>query len=93
MEFLAEILFEIYGERMFLIIPEKHRSKKYVWLSKIIAVVVFLGVIALAVANYMAKTLTYLLTAAYDHRAKYGFIGNDHSTVHGFWRRRSLVIL
>lgn len=49
MELLAEILFEVYGELMFLIIPEKNRSKKYVWISKIIAVVVFLLVIALTI--------------------------------------------
>ena len=49
MELLAEILFEVYGELMFLIIPEKNRSKKYIWISKIIAVVVFLSVIALAI--------------------------------------------
>ena len=49
MELLAEILFEVYGELMFLIIPEKNRSKKYIWLSKTIAVLVFLGVVALAI--------------------------------------------
>lgn len=58
MELLAEILIEVYGELMFLIIPEKNRSKKYIWISKIIAVAVFLSVVALAVwgivliANY-----------------------------------------
>lgn len=49
MELLAEILFEVYGELMFLIIPEKNRSKKYIWVSKIIAAAVFLSVVALAV--------------------------------------------
>ena len=53
MELLAEILFEVYGELMFLIIPEKNRSKKYIWVSKIIAVTVFLSVIALAVWGIM----------------------------------------
>ena len=49
MELLVEILFEIYGELMFLIIPEKNRSKRYIWISKIIAVVVLLAVISLAI--------------------------------------------
>ena len=48
MELLAEILFEVYGELMFLIIPEKRMSKKYVIVAKVVAVLVFLGVIALA---------------------------------------------
>lgn len=47
MELLAEILFEVYGELMFLIIPEKRLNKKYVIITKIIAVLVFIGVIAL----------------------------------------------
>lgn len=49
MDLLVEILIEVYGELMFLIIPEKNRSKKYIWISKIIAVVVFFAVIALAI--------------------------------------------
>ena len=53
MELLAEILFEVYGELMFLIIPEKNRSKKYIWVSKIIAVAVFLAVIALAIWGFV----------------------------------------
>ena len=48
MELLAEILFEVYGELMFLIIPEKRMSKKYVIIAKAIAILVFIGVIALA---------------------------------------------
>ena len=48
MELLAEILFEVYGELMFLIVPEKRMNKKYVMLTKVVAVLVFLGVIALA---------------------------------------------
>ena len=47
MELLAEILFEVYGELMFLIIPEKRMSKKYVMIAKTIAILVFIGVIAL----------------------------------------------
>lgn len=48
MDLLAEILFEVYGELMFLIIPEKKMNKKYVMIAKTVAVLVFLGVIALA---------------------------------------------
>ncbi len=48
MDLLAEILFDVYGELMFLIIPEKRMNKKYVVITKIIAVLVFLGVTALA---------------------------------------------
>lgn len=48
MELLTEILFEVYGELMFLIVPEKKMSKKYVMISKIIAILVFIGVLALA---------------------------------------------
>ena len=47
MELLAEILFEVYGELMFLIIPEKKMSKRYVIIAKAIAIFVFIGVIAL----------------------------------------------
>ena len=47
MELLAEILFEVYGELMFLIIPEKRMSKRYVIIAKAISVLVFIGVIAL----------------------------------------------
>lgn len=47
MELLAEILFEVYGELMFLIVPEKRMNKKYVIIAKTIAVFAFIGVIAL----------------------------------------------
>ena len=47
MELLAEILFEVYGELMFLIIPEKRMNKKCVIIAKTIAIFVFIGVIAL----------------------------------------------
>ena len=48
MDLLFEILFEVYAELMFLIIPEEKRmNKKYTVISKIIAILVFLGVIAL----------------------------------------------
>lgn len=49
MELIAEILFEVYVELMFLIVPEKRTNKKYVIFSKIFAIAVFLGVIALAI--------------------------------------------
>lgn len=49
MDLLAEILLEVYAELMFLIVPEKRMDKKYVLISKIVAVCVFVGVIALAV--------------------------------------------
>jgi hypothetical protein len=48
MELLLEILFDVYGELMFLIIPEGKMSKKYIIISKIIAILVFAGVISLA---------------------------------------------
>ena len=47
MELLAEILFEVYGELMFLIIPEKRTSKTYRIIAKTIAILVFMGVLAL----------------------------------------------
>lgn len=49
MDIIAEILFEVYGELMFLIIPEKRLGKTYNLIVKIIAVMVFLGVIALVI--------------------------------------------
>ena len=47
MTLLAEILLEVYGELMFLIIPEKRMNKKCVIIAKTIAIFVFIGVIAL----------------------------------------------
>ena len=47
MELLTEILFEVYCELMFLIVPEKRMDKKYIIIAKTIAILVFLGVIAL----------------------------------------------
>ena len=49
MELVVEILFEIYGELMFLIVPEKNRSKRYIRIAKAIAVFAFLSVLALAI--------------------------------------------
>lgn len=56
MELMMEILFEVYGELMFLIVPEKNRSKKYIWMTKIIAVAVFLLVIALGTWGFVLIT-------------------------------------
>jgi hypothetical protein len=47
MELLAEILFEVWGELMFLVIPEKRMNKKYIIIAKAIAILGFIGVIAL----------------------------------------------
>ena len=47
MELLAEILLEVYGELMFLIVPENSRSKRHTWIAMAIATLVFVGVIAL----------------------------------------------
>lgn len=47
MELLAEILFEVWGELMFLIIPEKRMNKKYIIIAKTIAILGFIGAIAL----------------------------------------------
>lgn len=49
MDIIAEILIELYGELMFLIIPEKRLGKTYTAVVKITAVTVFLGVIALVI--------------------------------------------
>ena len=48
MDILFEILFEVYGELMLLIVPGKGTDKKFRVISKIIAIVVVFGVIALA---------------------------------------------
>lgn len=47
MEILAEILLDVYGELMLLIVPEKGTSKKIILLSKIFAILVLMGGIAL----------------------------------------------
>ena len=49
MDIVIEILLEIYMELMFLIIPEDKRNKKHLVVTKLIAVVCTLGIIALAV--------------------------------------------
>lgn len=49
MDIVIEILIEIYMELMFLIIPEEKRNKKALFLTKLIAVLCTLGIIALGV--------------------------------------------
>ncbi len=49
MEILAEILFEVYGELMLLIIPEKSTGKAYTFAVKIIAAAVLIGAVALVI--------------------------------------------
>lgn len=49
MDILFEILFEIYGELMLLIVPDKHRTPKYILLSKVIAIVMLVLAIGLAI--------------------------------------------
>ena len=48
-EFFFEIFFEVYGELMFLIVPEAKRNMKCEIVTVVIAILVFIGVIALAV--------------------------------------------
>ena len=47
MDLLIEILLDVYGELIFLIVPEKRTNKKYVIITKIIAILVFIGVAVL----------------------------------------------
>lgn len=49
MELVIEILLEIYMELMFLVIPEKNAGKKHIWIAKITAVSVVLGIFALVI--------------------------------------------
>ena len=49
MDLVIEILLEIYMELMFLVIPEKNASKKHIWIAKITAVSVVLGIFALVI--------------------------------------------
>ena len=48
MDFLMELLFEVYLDLMMLIVPEKNISKKHKNIAKVIAILVLFGVIALA---------------------------------------------
>ena len=47
MDILVEILLDVYGELMLLVIPGKSRSRKYALIARGIAVLVLLGVFAL----------------------------------------------
>ena len=49
MDIVIEILIEIYMELMLLIVPEKNAGKKHIRIAKISAVLVVLGVFALAI--------------------------------------------
>ena len=49
MDIVIEILLEIYMELMFLVIPEKNASKKHIWIAKIMAILVVLGIFALVI--------------------------------------------
>ena len=49
MDVVIEILLEIYMELMFLVIPEKNASKKHIWIAKIMAILVVLGIFALVI--------------------------------------------
>lgn len=49
MDIVIEILLEIYMELMLLVIPEKNATKKHIWISKITAILVVLGIFALVI--------------------------------------------
>ncbi|MBQ8748816.1 MAG: hypothetical protein IJZ14_03325 [Oscillospiraceae bacterium] len=49
MDIVIEILLEIYMELMFLVVPEKNASKKHIWLARIMAITVVLGIFALVI--------------------------------------------
>lgn len=49
MDIVVEILIEIYMELMFLIIPEEKRNKRMMFLTKLIAILCTIGIIALGV--------------------------------------------
>lgn len=48
MDFLMELIFEVYLDLMMLIVPEKNISKKHKNIAKVIAILVLFGVLALA---------------------------------------------
>lgn len=49
MDIVIEILLGIYMELMLLVIPEKNASKKHIWIAKIMAILVVLGIFALVI--------------------------------------------
>lgn len=49
MDIVIEVLLEIYMELMFLVIPEKNVGKKQIWIAKIMAILVVVGIFALVI--------------------------------------------
>ena len=49
MDIVVEIFLEVYMELMLLIVPEKNLSKRHIFMAKILAVLVLLGVFALVI--------------------------------------------
>ena len=49
MELVIEIAIELYMELMFLAVPEKNASKKHIWIARIAAILVVLGIFALVI--------------------------------------------
>ena len=49
MELFMEIVVEGYIELMLLVVPDKGRSQKMIWISRIMALLVLLGVVALVI--------------------------------------------
>jgi len=49
MDIVIEILLELYVAMMLLIVPEKNVSKKHIWVAKIAAILVLLGIFALVI--------------------------------------------
>ena len=47
MEIIIEIIIELYGELMLLIVPEKKMSKKHIIIAKALAIFVLAGIFAL----------------------------------------------
>lgn len=46
---MIEIVIELYMELMLLVVPEKNTTKKHIWIAKITAITVVLGVFALVI--------------------------------------------
>jgi hypothetical protein len=47
MDILVEILLEVYMELMFLIVPEKDRGKRHVWIARGLAILMLAVVVSL----------------------------------------------
>ena len=71
MDLLVEIVFEVYGELMLLIIPEKNVTPRMMWLSRLLAILslavviglVLLGVWMLADRNNLVGILPIVIAA------------------------------